>query len=195
MKICSICRQSKDEKEFTKDNHRKDGLCLNCRTCAHAIYEKNKERISAYDKEYYRTHKKQYSEKNKIYRQTHKEQIRARVNSQEFKDKRNKLDRARRKEDPKKSYERYRRRDLRKLYGMTLEDYQELLKSQNGVCAICGLTSTSFMTVDHDHGTGVVRGILCSNCNTALGLIKDNTETLNRMIAYLEGFRVPSPAK
>lgn len=58
-------------------------------------------------------------------------------------------------------------------YGITIDDYNKLLLNQGGVCAICKRfklrTIDRRMHIDHDHATGLVRGILCSNCNTALG--------------------------
>lgn len=65
-------------------------------------------------------------------------------------------------------------------YGISVEEYDALLKNP---CAICGLESK---VCDHDHITGKVRGALCSQCNTALGLLKDSTRRLNNAIKYLE---------
>lgn len=67
--------------------------------------------------------------------------------------------------------------------------YDELLVSQKGACAICECKlnsnrNTKF-AVDHDHKTGVVRGLLCSNCNTALGLMKDSDVRLLAAVAYI----------
>lgn len=80
---------------------------------------------------------------------------------------------------------------LQKAYGITLDEYNILLKSQGGVCAICGGTESScdgrMLAVDHCHLTGRVRGILCSNCNRALGLFKDSPDTLRSAIKYLGG--------
>ena len=78
-------------------------------------------------------------------------------------------------------------------YNMSLEEYQALLDKHNHVCAICGQPErTSYngipklMSVDHDHTTGKIRGILCNNCNRALGLIGDNPEFFQKALAYLE---------
>jgi len=59
-----------------------------------------------------------------------------------------------------------------KKYGLTLHDYYSLLKKQNMCCAICGKHQKDFnrlLSVDHDHKTGEIRGLLCSNCNSGLG--------------------------
>jgi CRISPR/Cas system-associated protein Cas10 (large subunit of type III CRISPR-Cas system) len=71
-------------------------------------------------------------------------------------------------------------------YGLTEEEYKGLFDAQGNKCSICG---TSFEVtkafVDHDHKTGGVRGLLCSQCNTLLGMAKDNTEVLEAAIQYL----------
>ena len=81
----------------------------------------------------------------------------------------------------------YDRRLLRK-YKMTREQYNDLITAQDHKCAIChvpiGRVGKRF-TVDHDHSTGKVRGLLCFNCNTALGYLGDNIDTLNNAIRYL----------
>lgn len=73
-------------------------------------------------------------------------------------------------------------------YGITMVGYNTLLKAQDGICAICGKTpkeNGQRLGVDHDHRTGVVRGLLCSSCNTALGFFRDNPELLAKAITYL----------
>ena len=61
--------------------------------------------------------------------------------------------------------------NLRAKYGLTLEDYDNMLEQQKGVCAICGGINPSGrrLAVDHDHKTGEIRGLLCQHCNTHLG--------------------------
>ena len=82
---------------------------------------------------------------------------------------------------------------LKRNYGITLACYRNMLKAQNNVCAICGGEGFTMaahhkvkLVVDHDHRTGVVRGLLCHNCNRALGLLKDSPLTLNNAVKYLE---------
>ena len=73
-------------------------------------------------------------------------------------------------------------------FGITREQYDEILEAQGGVCAICKEVCNSGrrLAVDHDHETGEVRGLLCGNCNTAIGKFHDNTDYLRAAIAYLE---------
>ncbi len=79
-----------------------------------------------------------------------------------------------------------RRRELRRVYGLTLEMYDELLASQDGCCAICRDFSRGRpLHVDHCHTTGRVRGILCFTCNTALGKFRDSRDLLQKADQYL----------
>jgi len=74
------------------------------------------------------------------------------------------------------------------LYGITAEDYDALLVRQNGGCAICGTTKPGgrgSFHVDHDHTTGVVRGLLCHGCNVGIGNLGDDPDRLMAAVAYL----------
>lgn len=80
-------------------------------------------------------------------------------------------------------------------YGITPEDYDQMFEDQNGVCAICFEPETLIrrgtlckLTIDHDHETGQVRGLLCNNCNRALGLFNDKSWVLRSAATYLENF-------
>lgn len=78
---------------------------------------------------------------------------------------------------------------IRRHYGMELDDYHALLKRQNGVCAICKQPPNAQRTrlsVDHDHTTGRVRGLLCSSCNFAIGLMREDPARLRRAMDYLQ---------
>lgn len=82
-----------------------------------------------------------------------------------------------------------KRHHLFKNYGMTQEDYDEMLVSQNYSCAICGDSPPYTLNVDHCHTTGVVRGLLCWECNIGIGKFKDDTNLLLKTIEYLEASR------
>ena len=73
----------------------------------------------------------------------------------------------------------------RRLYGLTEEEYSNMILSQNNICAICNKSSHKTLHIDHNHITGKVRGLLCSNCNMAIGLLQDDIESLTRAIEYL----------
>jgi hypothetical protein len=82
---------------------------------------------------------------------------------------------------------------LQTKYGITLDDYNRLLIAQNGKCAICGsgvggqrAGKSKRLAVDHCHSTGVVRGLLCEQCNTGLGKFRDDPEILQAAVKYLK---------
>lgn len=70
-------------------------------------------------------------------------------------------------------------------YGLTEEEYVNMMDSQKGMCKICG-KSLDNIAVDHSHTTGKVRGLLCNNCNFAIGLFEDNISFLESAIEYLK---------
>lgn len=72
-------------------------------------------------------------------------------------------------------------------YGLTITQYAQMLKAQNNTCKVClgPFESPRRTHVDHDHATGQVRAILCGNCNTALGHLRESDFNLQRMLAYL----------
>lgn len=74
---------------------------------------------------------------------------------------------------------------LRK-YGLTVEQYQALLKDQVGLCRLCHTPFGARIHIDHDHVTGRVRGLLCHPCNVGLGHFKDNPNLLRAAASYLE---------
>jgi hypothetical protein len=84
---------------------------------------------------------------------------------------------------------RFRSYWLLKKYGITITEYDSLFSSQNNFCAICGSSQKPeqrTFAVDHNHKTKTIRGILCSNCNRLLGMVRENVNTLNKAISYLK---------
>lgn len=81
---------------------------------------------------------------------------------------------------------KYRDWRLRKCYGLTLAEFEQLERIQGGRCAICGLIPQGCLNVDHDHDTDEVRGLLCAPCNMAIGLLRDNPEIIKAAAEYLE---------
>lgn len=72
-------------------------------------------------------------------------------------------------------------------FGITQKKYNEMLEIQNEGCKICGKKQeTRSLAVDHDHKTGKVRGLLCTACNLALGMVHDDIDVLQQMISYLK---------
>jgi hypothetical protein len=89
------------------------------------------------------------------------------------------------KENRSKVTKRHMISHRRKRYGIDEEQYKNMVLSQNNICAICNNTSNKTLHVDHDHVTGKVRGLLCYSCNTGIGLLKEDINTLTRAIEYL----------
>ena len=80
-----------------------------------------------------------------------------------------------------------RRCHLKSTYGITLEEYDRLFALQSGVCAICQQSSSKALHVDHDHATGMVRGLLCPRCNRFL-MAKPDIQYFKQAISYLNRF-------
>lgn len=97
-----------------------------------------------------------------------------------------------------RSRPKYRPYDLGRRYGITPDDYDRMLAEQGGLCAICRQPERSnrnrSLAVDHNHRTGLVRGLLCSHCNRAIGLLADDPTRLIRALAYLGATFGPSTA-
>lgn len=136
-----------------------------------AYAERNREKIAAYQK---------------IYRQTysaeHREELRQ--NSRDWA-----------KADPERAHKSSYNSYLKKNFGITIEEFEDLLKKQNYLCACCGRHKDSNVSdghgkvrrlaVDHDHSTGKIRGLLCTYCNVGIGYLGDSAEGLNKALAYL----------
>ena len=76
---------------------------------------------------------------------------------------------------------------LKEAYGITIQDYDRILASQGGKCAICkGGTSKRHFAVDHNHKNGQIRGLLCARCNTGLARFMDNITNLRRAVRYMK---------
>lgn len=88
----------------------------------------------------------------------------------------------------KKNPEKLRATHLKHKFGLSIEQYDSMMKAQNGVCMICKnpCASGRRLAVDHDHETNRVRGLLCMACNQALGFFRDNVSLLKAAIAYLK---------
>jgi hypothetical protein len=155
-KKCANCGLEKDLKEFSKDKHQKDGYTYSCKDCRNKKYN-----------EWAKNNKDKVREKNAKRWESRKSYYQS--------------------EEGIKSS---RRAHLKRMFGMTLEEYNVKLEEQNGVCDICSEPEKSvrnnFLCVDHSHDNDNIRGLLCTNCNRAIGLLKDNIEILENAIKYLK---------
>lgn len=81
-----------------------------------------------------------------------------------------------------------RRQELHRRYGLTPEMYDAINAAQNGLCRICSRSQKSGrrLDVDHSHQTGKFRGLLCSNCNTALGLLQEDPAIIQALLKYIQ---------
>lgn len=108
---------------------------------------------------------------------------------------------ARQKNPPKplgqERFARQRKQNLKKKYGITPEQYDAILQTQNGCCAICRKDNNGFaasgrkqnFAVDHDHSNGRIRGLLCYSCNNGLGRFMDRPDVLREAAHYLERYK------
>lgn len=131
---------------------------------AEAYRAAHREQRLAYQREYYQKNQDKLRIAMQEYRQTHRDEV--------------------------------SHRNRRRNYGVSPEQYAALLKEQNDACAICERPETALrkgkprsICVDHDHETGRVRGLLCSDCNRAVGLLNDDIRLLARASYYLEAHR------
>lgn len=184
MKTCSKCRVSKDETHFCKRTVNKDGLQGTCRECSRAKdqkrYWENPEKRRASALEYYWENREEVL-KNK--QEDHKNNPEKR--------------RATSRKHYLKNPGRYRERNLESAFGLSLEGYGKMVSDQNGVCAICNSPPApgKILCVDHNHATGKLRGLLCTNCNTALGLLKESPATAESLIRYIKKHASGDPLK
>lgn len=154
-KLCSVCNTVKLLYEFVKDKHEKTGYTYRCKQCR-SVYQK-KWRDENPDRV------KELNKRKKIKRDIY------------YKDPDRKL--------------KYRRKYIEKTFNIEYSIYEKLENDQNNLCAICNLPEKSirnkYLSIDHDHKTGKIRGLLCSTCNTSLGQFYDSPIIVNNALQYL----------
>ena len=161
-KRCKVCGELKSVDDFYRAAEMKDGYRNDCKGCNLAAkaarYRANPEPAIERTKRWRDENPERYREYQERWRASGKK-----------------------KEADRRSY-------LRRKYGISVEQYDELFETQEGRCAICGSEPTPGISlhVDHDHETGERRGLLCFKCNNALGDFNDDTGQLIRAVAYLE---------
>lgn len=163
-KKCTRCLETKSLEEFAKSKQVKSGYGAWCKTCSREVKRESNARVKAADPDV-------WIERRRAYVRTYRERHPDRVKEQE------------------------RRRNLRQYYGITIEQYEALLSDQNGKCAGCQTRPDSKrFAVDHDHKCcpgrkscgKCIRGLLCSRCNTALGLMNEDKQIIVRLLTYME---------
>lgn len=92
-------------------------------------------------------------------------------------------------------YSAARKCHLKIKYGLTIGDYEDMFFRQKGVCAICKRPSLTKnkrfknLFIDHNHETGEIRGLLCNNCNLAIGYFEESIEYMKQAIKYVKSFK------
>jgi len=132
-----------------------------------------KERRQQADKKYWQSDKGKVV--NKKYRRTEKGKIAHRRETKKYL-------------QTEKGKVTKRKHALKQNYGITLEQYDEMFKKQNGICAICKKINLDGhrLSVDHNHTTGKVRSLLCNRCNFLVGAIENNKDLIKQVFKYLE---------
>lgn len=163
MKICGRCKEEKPFDQFGKKGNGYQSYCIPCRRI------KQKEWVAADPKrsERIRQRASEWTKNNPERAKANKDKYRAK-NLESIKE---------------KSAHQHRERT----YGIAKEDYERMLNSQNEVCAIC--KKDSKLWVDHDHLTGIVRGLLCPSCNTLVGYIETHGHLIQDVLKYIQKHR------
>lgn len=109
-------------------------------------------------------------------------------NPEEYKKRRSEYRKGWKAKNPEKHYANKKHESLKRKYGITLDQFNEILSDQGFKCKSCNenLDINKSRHVDHCHKTGKIRGILCLHCNVALGYVKDSIDRLKSLIKYLE---------
>ena len=82
----------------------------------------------------------------------------------------------------------YRSKHLKSKFKMTVEEYDVMFENQNCVCKICRLPSKKKLSIDHNHTTGKIRGLLCFTCNMGIGYFKDSEKLLKSASKYIKEY-------
>ena len=170
-KLCFSCVQYKPTSCFHKAKKEKDGFQYNCIDCSKKYHAKR-----------YVEQKDKLKVQLKKYKEGNKEKLE--VASLLWK-----------KNNPDKVKQYQRTSNLRKNFGLSMDEYEQMLAMQNNLCAICEkpetfihhqTKETARLAVDHCHKTNKVRKLLCKSCNTALGLFKDDIGVMENAVQYLK---------
>lgn len=143
-------------------------------------YIKRKEQANKASKEWYLNNKDKVKEYNKKYHMENKEKNKPKKKQWEENNK------EKNKEVKRKSY-------LKRKYGLSIEDYNDMFVKQKGCCAICGRHQSKIkgiLNVDHDHLTGCIRGLLCTKCNSFIGYIYEDPKVLHKIVNYFDEYNL-----
>lgn len=181
-RVCNQCHIERPLDDFANDKNRRDGKSYTCKVC-------NRARTSAWAK----ANPKRARERGTQWRIANRQRVRASSRKHYAKNQERILARtkARRAADPnRRATERWKW--IYRNYQMTREQWLALFDAQGARCGCCTSTEPGSKLgwhTDHDHRTGVVRGIVCASCNVMLGGARDQIANLTAGIAYLERTR------
>jgi hypothetical protein len=146
----------------------------------------NKEMCNAKCRAYHEAHKEEQNVKARAYYEAHREELKAKVSIYRKKNQ-VKIKAVKKKYGQSVKGKRVRKSAaLRNSYGISIEDFERMYAEQAGLCAICGKEIIGKNCyVDHNHETGKIRCLLCSNCNTGLGFFKDSGKLLLLAAKYV----------
>ena len=164
-KVCSKCKLEKGALEFNHNKRHKDGLSAWCKSCT-----------TEYNKDYFKKNRDVLIEAHKEFYIDHREEIKDYYTVRNITS------------DVRFSH----RTSHLKKYGLSGEEYDEILIKQEGKCAICGRHQSELtrrLFIDHNHDTGKVRALLCYYCNTILSCAHDDIAILETTIKYLQLYK------
>lgn len=149
--------------------------------------ELSQTRKNIYFREWYRRNRELCAQRQRNYRLRNLEKCKARV--RRYQETHKEQARARGKLWALKNRKRLQHQRLKRRYGISLKYYEQILQDQGNKCAICVKSRKRGLFVDHCHITNRVRGLLCSNCNSILGMADEDIRLLKRVIYYIEKSR------
>lgn len=166
-----------------------------CNTCYHLTWRReNPERDRAIAARKREKHREQDRERSRRYYAENRERLKAQQRVRDLRRFKERREYSRLYQVQYRDPQYHRAYKLKKLYGLSLADYERMLSEQGNVCAICGLEDTALtrngtprLRVDHNHVTGRIRGLLCHLCNTRVGTIEAH-DWLAKANAYLEKY-------
>lgn len=206
VKICSRCGPLTLEqvrvkiRQSGKSAGKRETICINCAT------EQNRLRARHKDPEVLKQHRERFRHK---YRDSSEKEMRCSgcdtvKEMSEFNASMLNIrypycipcSRAASQKSREKHYKSVENARLKREYGIDLEDYQQMLEAQNHVCEICQKPESQIingkrrkLSVDHNHKTGLARGLLCFRCNASVGVIEQNMDRVAGVMEYIEKYK------
>jgi len=172
LKKCCGCKVEKPRSQFYTDNGRKDRKQSWCKKCIRKWGKEYRKRFEGKIRKYQREYQKKWYQKNK-------KRLRKAFKANYEKN--------------KEAYKIRNKKTYFRRYGITYDGAIEVWEKQGKKCLICkkaleilGNNNKHGFCIDHDHKTGKFRGILCHNCNSAIGMLQENIELVRATVKYLE---------